>query len=241
LVLLFIDYFLTQLNTKNTPLPSGLVGVNAFGFGGANAHAVLRPHTEKRRTTNNLPCRLVHVSGRTKEAVELMLESAVQNKTNEEFLSLLDNIYNKPIDNQIYRGYAVLSDKSHYEVNPSFKKRPVWFVYSGMGSQWPEMAKDLMKIDVFRNTMQKCAAAVKPYGIDLENVVTNGTKETFDNLINTFTAITAVSVCLTDVLTSMKIEPAGFMGHSLGEVSKYIVESMESVLARIPTSRLCLC
>lgn len=34
-------------------------------------------------------------------------------------------------------------------------KRPVWFVYSGMGSQWAGMATELMRIPVFAAAIEK--------------------------------------------------------------------------------------
>jgi len=37
------------------------------------------------------------------------------------------------------------------------EERPIWFVYAGMGSQWASMAKDLMQLEVFRNSIQHCA------------------------------------------------------------------------------------
>ena len=211
-----------QVIDKNTPLPNGLIVVNAFGFGGANAMVILRPYKERRQVTNSLSHRLVHVSGRTEQGLELMLETIIKNKNNKQLLSLIDSIYHKPIDNHNHRGYAVLSKDSHYHINQSSsKRRPIWFLYAGFGSQWPGMAKDMMKIDIFRNTIRKCAEALKPYGIDLEDVVVNGTEETFNDLSKTFPAITAVSVALTDVLVAMNIKPNGIIGHSLGEVGKF--------------------
>ncbi|RZC40550.1 fatty acid synthase-like [Asbolus verrucosus] len=205
---------------KNTPLPEGLIAVSAFGFGGANATAILRPYTKRESEINNHSHRLVCVSGRTEEGILYTLKKIAEHRTNNDLLSLVDNIFSQPIENHDYRGYAVLSRDTMFETGKCLsKKRSVWFVYSGMGSQWPGMAKDLMRIEVFRSTMRKCAIALKPYGIDLENVVVNGTEEIFRNVVNTFTAITAVSVCLTDVLAIMGIEPEGVIGHSLGEVA----------------------
>lgn len=34
-------------------------------------------------------------------------------------------------------------------------RRPVWFVYSGMGSQWAGMATQLMRIPIFAAAIQK--------------------------------------------------------------------------------------
>ncbi|KAJ3659564.1 hypothetical protein Zmor_011248 [Zophobas morio] len=205
---------------KNMPLPNGLIAIDSFGFGGANAMVILRPYSERKQITNNLSHRLVIVSGRTEEAVQVMLEAAVNHKTNAEFLSLIDSIHYKSIDNHNYRGYTVLSNESHYGINQvSSKKRPIWYVFAGFGSQWSGMGKDLMKFDVCRNTIKKCANALKPYGVDLEEIVVNGSDETLDNMVNTFTAITAVSIALTDLLTSLNIEPSGIIGHSLGEIA----------------------
>ena len=208
-----------QVIDKNMPLPNGLIAIDSFGFGGANAMVILRPYSERKQITNNLSHRLVIVSGRTEEAVQVMLEAAVNHKTNAEFLSLIDSIHYKSIDNHNYRGYTVLSNESHYGINQvSSKKRPIWYVFAGFGSQWSGMGKDLMKFDVCRNTIKKCANALKPYGVDLEEIVVNGSDETLDNMVNTFTAITAVSIALTDLLTSLNIEPSGIIGHSLGEI-----------------------
>lgn len=204
------------------PVPEGLISVNVFGFGGANAMVILRPFKERKQILNTASHRLVHVSGRSEEGVKVMLEAAIKHKANAQFLALVDNIFKNPIDNHNYRGYAILSNDSHMQVSQtSTRKRPVWFVYSGFGAQYPGMGKDMMKHEVFRNTIKKCAAALKPNGVDLEDIIMNGTEDTFNNLINTFTSITAISVALTDVLASLNIQPAGIIGHSLGEVGTY--------------------
>lgn len=65
-----------QVVTEPTPWEGGYVGINSFGFGGANAHVLLKSNT-KEKVNNGAPSddlpRLVAVSGRTKEAVENIL------------------------------------------------------------------------------------------------------------------------------------------------------------------------
>lgn len=62
--------------TELTPWELGYVGINSFGFGGANAHVLLRSN-QKEKVNNGAPQddlpRLVVVSGRTEEAVHTLL------------------------------------------------------------------------------------------------------------------------------------------------------------------------
>lgn len=90
-----------------------------------------------------------------------------------------------------------------------------------MGSQWLGMGRDLMNNEVFRNTIKRCAVALEPYGVNLEDILTTTVPETFDNFVNCFAAIGAVEIALTDVLYSLGIMPDGIAGHSLGEVGTF--------------------
>ncbi|XP_030763481.1 fatty acid synthase-like [Sitophilus oryzae] len=114
--------------------------------------------------------------------------------------------------------YSVLGTNPLKEIQKyDTKKRPIWFIYSGMGSQWSGMGKDLMKLDVFRKTFKKCANALRPYNVDLEKVILSDDPSVLDDIVNCFSSIAAVSIALTDVLKSFGIEADYFAGHSLGE------------------------
>lgn len=205
---------------KNEPWKGGVVAINSFGFGGANAHIVLRsnPKPKTNWPPGPLP-RLVTVSGRTEQAVNNFLDKLQANKNDEELLALVDEVHRSNIPGHNYRGYSLLGDKQVREVSQApGEKRPVWFVFSGMGSQWSGMAKDLMQLDIFKASIAKSSAALKPHGINLENIIVNGNEETFDNVLNSFISIAAVQVALTDVLKSLSIEPDGIVGHSVGEI-----------------------
>ncbi|CAH1132765.1 unnamed protein product [Ceutorhynchus assimilis] len=221
-----IDYTLPGIDsgkmkvvTKNLPWDGGMVSLNCFGFGGANAHVVLKSNEKKRLKPKRLSHRLVNVSGRTEESVKYLLEQAQAHQDDQEFLALIDEIHKIDVEGHPYRGYSILGDNPTTEIKQfSKQKRPVWFVYSGMGSQWTGMAKDLMKIDVYRNTIKRCAAALKPYNVDLEHIMTSDDPTIFDDISNCFSAIAASEIALTDVVRAFGIEPDGFVGHSLGEV-----------------------
>lgn len=103
----------------------------------------------------------------------------------------------------------------------------MWFVFSGMGSQWPGMAKTLMQLPVFAASINRSAAALRPHKMDLIDIITNAPAAAFDDVVNSFVSIAAVQVALVDVLRALEIRPDGIVGHSVGEIGECL-----SVLGR---------
>ncbi|CAH1129520.1 unnamed protein product [Ceutorhynchus assimilis] len=207
--------------TENTSWNGGIMAMNSFGFGGANAHVVLQSNPKQKiLPLNSTLLRVVGVSGRTESAVKYFLKQVHQHRHDQEFLALVDEINSKNINGHYFRGYSLLNQEPIVEVSQiGADKRPICFIYSGMGSQWPEMAKDLIKIPVFKATLEKCAKVMEPYGIDLMDMVVNGGAETFDDILNSFVGIMAMQIALTEILRTVGIEPDIIIGHSAGETT----------------------
>lgn len=91
--------------TKNKPFDYGLIGINCFGFGGANGHAVLKPYLKEKQTYPKSKYRLVFASGRTPEAVDQFFDGIVRHQDDEEFLALVDDLFKTNVDGHLFRGY----------------------------------------------------------------------------------------------------------------------------------------
>ena len=76
----------------------------------------------------------------------------------------------------------------------STEVRPIWYVFTGMGAQWPNMGRDLMTLDCFRESIMRSDALLKPYGVQLCDLLTNSKDDTFSNIVNSIVGIAAVQV-----------------------------------------------
>ncbi|VVC44020.1 Acyl transferase/acyl hydrolase/lysophospholipase,Acyl transferase,Malonyl-CoA [Cinara cedri] len=142
------------------------------------------------------------------------------NGNDREFITLTNNVFGKNINTHFYRSFTIFSEEgaSQIEVqNLNTQKRPVWFMFSGMGSQWPEMGTDLMKIPVFANAINKCDLVLRPKGLRIKTILTSKDPKIFDNILYSFVGISAVQIGLIDLLRSLDITADGIIGHSLGE------------------------
>ncbi|XP_029673475.1 fatty acid synthase-like [Formica exsecta] len=210
---------------KATPWNGGLVGINSFGFGGTNSHVILDSNPKANissmtSTIEPLP-KLVVVSGRTKEAVHVLLDKANEHRQDNEFLSLLRAVHSDNISGHNTRGYEILAHDGMREIAQENydEKRPIWFVFSGMGTQWPGMGRELLGIETCHRSLRRCADVLKNHDIDLMNIIMNGTNETYEIVTDAFVSIVAIQIALIDMLTSIGIKPDGIVGHSIGELS----------------------
>lgn len=193
--------------TEPTEWTGGLVGINSFGFGGSNVHVILKSPettavTSKIETTipTVVPC-----SGRTEEGVKKMFTFLKENATNKKLISLMTEISATPLNTFPFRGYTVLGSETDIEeiikVKPT--ERPIWFVFSGMGTQWHGMGKELMKIPTFRKSIINANKILKDTDIDVEKLLLESDENTYKNTINSFVGLASIQVALVDCLTAL--------------------------------------
>lgn len=74
------------------------------------------------------------------------------------------------------------------------KPRLIWYVFSGMGSQWVGLGRDLMKFETFSKLANKVAQLLKTEDFDLIQIFTSTDKSIMDNVLNSIVSITATQV-----------------------------------------------
>lgn len=212
--------------TEPTPLEGTYIGINSFGFGGANGHVLLQSHPKtkvKKLPNDDLP-RLVAISGRTEEAVGSLFNGIEKPPVNVELIRLLHDIHREEISGHMYRGYMIANlkttNKNIREIEKYTDiKRPICYVFSGLGSEWPGMGQALMRFTVFAKAIEKCDAVLKPRKLNIYDILSKKDNSIFDNVLHSSVGIAAVQIGLVDLLTTVGVTPDYIIGHSIGELA----------------------
>ncbi|XP_026523135.1 fatty acid synthase [Notechis scutatus] len=211
-----------QVVTKPTPIKGPLAGINSFGFGGSNAHVILRANRNKSPPPEapNLP-RLLQFCGRTQEAVETLIEQSCKMQEHAAYLSMLNDISGVSVSSMPYRGYTLIGSESDIkEVQMAQASgRPLWYICSGMGTQWKGMGLSLMKLDLFRQSILRSDEALKDTGLKVSDLLLSSDENTFNETVNAFVGLAAIQIAQIDIFRAAGLQPDGIIGHSVGELA----------------------
>ncbi|XP_037873187.1 fatty acid synthase [Bombyx mori] len=218
-----------QVVTEPTPFSRGYTALNNFSYNGVDCHLLLKGHFKEKDPQKyrlNIPY-LILASGRQDESVQKILDLLKKHPLDPEQIALLHSAFEHDIFGHTSRGYTILDTNSKNEIIPLKEsveyyaglKRPVWFVFSGMGSQWTGMGADLMKINTFAAAIEKCRKVLEPKNIDIVKIITGGDKSLLESTLNSFVGIAAVQAGLIDIIKELGIVPDYIFGHSLGEMA----------------------
>ncbi len=201
-----------------TPLPAdAIVGLNSFGFGGSIAHAILQGEGDQPPAEMEKVCLAYPVSSRTPEGLEKLMDFVVAHHSNKDLLHLLS----PPNHQESHRGYVLWNSGGQVEkfrCTSEIMKRPIWFLFAGMGTQWSGIGKDLLQYPTFARTVDECYRAVPS---SVRNIITMGGPINLDScsVVEEVTAICATTLSLYNLLKEVGISPDGLIGHSLGELA----------------------
>ncbi|MGB7525500.1 MAG: type I polyketide synthase, partial [Castellaniella sp.] len=234
--------------TQPRPLPAAgrlVIGVNSFGFGGANAHVILHspdePDAADTATSGEPADFPLILSGRSPQALRAAARDMAAHLEGLDRAARYDAAYQaaRRRDWHAYRALVScprdgedpvqsLQRFAAGETEPAVEtaeplpdaQGPV-FVYSGNGSQWAGMGRALLADPDFRRAIDDIDALFEPLaGYRLADDLAGG----LDSMRLGRTefaqpALFALQVGITRMLARQGIAPAAVMGHSVGEVA----------------------
>ncbi|PRD25157.1 UNVERIFIED_CONTAM: Fatty acid synthase [Trichonephila clavipes] len=188
--------------TEPTPFNGKYIPISCVGFAGTFVQILLKKNPmriENKPKASDLP-RLVLYPATTEEAITTMLDY-IQNNPDlpEEFFALLNKLSFTDPFLKSFRGYSLYQEGkapiSQIKTVLS-AKRPVWFIMTGIGCQWPGMGLELMKINAFAESMHKSAVIMKTLGVDLFEILNEDGKNSAGvrNITSTIIGICSIQV-----------------------------------------------
>jgi phthiocerol/phenolphthiocerol synthesis type-I polyketide synthase C len=245
-----IDFEKLKLSVCSEPLllksdTGTLAGVNSFGFGGTNAHAIIERGVPKSTATdsraaksNNQP--IFFLSAESKAAIKDLAgtyATSVSQSSDAEVAKLASAIAHRrqhmglriavcSSDSKVVS--AALSDYAEAKDNDALitgnvvaNDAPVAFVYSGNGSQWPGMGRVAYRNNkVFREAFDKVEplfAALSGWSLK-EAMFSDDLEERLQFTSVAQPLIFAIQYASTEALKANGLRPSVVLGHSIGEV-----------------------
>lgn len=216
-------------------------GVNSFGWGGTNAHAVVEEYVHQQESvTLPEPVRMaLPLSAKSSQALKDyagLYRAVLSHADDAEAASVLVStaLRKASFDHRQYfygeSREALIealeqftgdeSDVTPYK--PLSSKDKVVFIFSGQGGQWLNMGRRMLGVEpVFTATIEACDRAFRPY-TDwslLEELNATPEQSRLNEIQVIQPAICAVQIALARVWMSWGVTPQAVVGHSMGEVA----------------------
>lgn len=236
-----IDFDKLGLRVVTEPEPlhatgSVVVGVNSFGVGGANAHAVLssppknngapttssetKPYifalSAKSPTALEQLCRRLLDSGTLNTSpIEDWIGTAAHRRSH--FPARLAVVASSTAELEQQLNARLLRNK--FEMS---RPRSTAFVFTGQGPQWWGMGRGLLKSNcIARAVIERChSAMLSRGGLHLLDELRRDQNESrMGDTAIAQPAIFAIQIAIAEVLKDAGVIPAAVIGHSVGEVA----------------------
>jgi acyl transferase domain-containing protein/NADPH:quinone reductase-like Zn-dependent oxidoreductase/NADP-dependent 3-hydroxy acid dehydrogenase YdfG/aryl carrier-like protein len=225
----------------NAPLRAGISG---FGFGGANAHAVLQAAPEEVVRPRSEPAPVVVAfSARSQPSLRALAAAHLAGSFADDDLPDLAHSTLAHRDQHAERAAIAAPDGAtlrarlralaNGETVPGISvgraraPEPVAFVCSGQGPQWWAMGRQLFARDAaFRRTIEEIDALMAPHAtwrlVD-EMFTRDEGSSRIDETWLTQPALFAIQIALARRLQALGVQLAAVVGHSVGEVAAAVI------------------
>ncbi|KAJ2996994.1 hypothetical protein NUW58_g789 [Xylaria curta] len=241
-----------QVVSEPTPFPVSQtikrVGVNAFGYGGTNAHAIIEStesfvpgyqghrlpveHQVNGETDNNRPSLLVF-SAHDEATLKSNLESYAERCGN---ANLTDLAYTLGVRRTklshrtftVARKQDIISDIRSAAVDITIQPEnpaKLAFVFTGQGAQWAQMGASLLStfpsvLRLIRQLDEHLSTLRSPPAWKLETMIMSPEHAAMTNEPEFSQPLcTALQIAIVDLLASWNVRPTAAVGHSSGELA----------------------
>lgn len=229
------------------PAGGRCAAVSSFGFSGTNAHIVLEeaPSVEassQAPENSGKGAHLLVLSAKTSDALAQRIEHVAKLLSDFNTSNIADLSHTSLRRREHYPYRMSVTGTNGTEIADKLRKHlsgeadsgvflgpkvgteqgQLMFVYSGSGSQWVGMGRDLFECaEVFRNKILECDAFFKPLsGWSLAEELKDGVKESRLEQTEIYHPLLfAIQVGISAQLNHWGLNPDGVMGHSVGEVA----------------------
>ena len=245
----YVNTKLVDWNANGAPRHAG---VTSLGIGGTNAHVVLEeaPATTKRSATSK-PYQLLVLSAKTDTALERATSNLADHLRDHSDLNLADVAFTCQAGRKAFarrRAVVARDIKEAAELLAAPESKGVFsgaaasplpsvvFMFSGQGSQYVNMGRDLYGAEpVFRSNLDRCAESLLPHlGLDLRTLLyppeqdIAGATEQLTRTSITQPALFALEYSLAQWWMANGIRPQAMVGHSIGE---YVAACIAGVIS----------
>lgn len=213
--------------------------ISENGAGGVT-YVLLRGNFSTAKASDNLP-RLILWSDRTKESCLKVLDEVTKGPLNNHFITLLTNTQIQTDPENIYRGFGIYESHTNAvciqkEVRPLGRKKPLVWAFGGGSGQWTEMGVGLLKIPMFKATIDKLQRTLEPKGVNIIEILVSKDPAVLKNIINIFVGVVAIQIAFVDILRELNIEPDFITGVSAGEITAAYVDGCSTAEEAILTA-----
>ena len=240
-----IDFTGLRVQTECESFGEGpvTIGINSFGFGGANGHCLLTEYRPEREPAYSRPVApdaayLVPLSARTPEALKqsaAALREVLAEEPDFDLYTLAGNLSRRRTHFAARTAFAATGLPELIERLEAFAEDPlpvstvsdaqtaprVLMVFAGQGTQWAGCGRELYQTEpVFRRAVDAVDAAWRGHaGFSLRDACFTASSERLDQCQLAQPVIFMIEVALVELLKTWGVYAGCVIGHSAGEVA----------------------
>ena len=213
-----------------------VAAVNSFGFGGANAHVIVKetPAQASHRRNTSLPVMMVPVSAHSSDSLRLKVQKL--DDTFQQHPSLTADISytaarapQQKFRTVINVATANISEKGpvvdlQYGTRSSVandidRSQRIAFVFNGIGARWNGEGSTLYKTqEVFKSTVDLCNC-IFDRSLNIRGAFESGDRIDADDLVKAHAIHFTLQLALAELWQSWAVCPDAVIGHSMGEIA----------------------